>query len=351
MTKHLVRALAVASFVFAADARAASPRVYLASNGANSGACTRTAPCLTFAYALAQVSPKGEIVVLDTSSHANFTVTKSVSIVAAPGAHVVVSAPSGTAVTVTIASADAVVLRGLAVSGLGTGNTGVRFNGQGSLHIEDCAVSGFTTHGIFQSNSGKMFVKDTTVRDGTGYGIRMYVNSGNIVGSIDNCRVENIATAGSLVGVGVGVGNNARVSISRTIASGNSHINFAVGGSGRVVISDSNAAGSTRGFTASDNGQMSVVRSQAASNGYAFYAISGGVMNIDRSVADDNGWGVFTTGGGDSIARVANSMIVNCGYIGLKNEVGTIISRGNNTVMGSLLRETEGTITYDTGPQ
>jgi hypothetical protein len=52
MTKHLIRALAIAFFVFAADAQAALPRVYLASNGANSGACPRTAPCLTFAYAL-----------------------------------------------------------------------------------------------------------------------------------------------------------------------------------------------------------------------------------------------------------------------------------------------------------
>ena len=51
-TKHFVRALALAFFVFVVSAEAASTRVYLASNGANSGACTRTAPSLTFAYAM-----------------------------------------------------------------------------------------------------------------------------------------------------------------------------------------------------------------------------------------------------------------------------------------------------------
>jgi len=87
-TKHFARALALVLFAFAVDSQAASPRVYLASNGANTGACTRTAPCLTLAYALTQVSPKGEIAVLDTSNHGPFTVTKSVTIVAAPGAYV-----------------------------------------------------------------------------------------------------------------------------------------------------------------------------------------------------------------------------------------------------------------------
>lgn len=345
MTKHLVRALAIALFVFAADARAASPRVYLASSGANSGACTRAAPCLTFAYALAQVSPKGEIVVLDTSSYAPFTVTKSVSIVAAPGAHVVVSAVSGTAVTVTIAVADAVVLRGLTVMGQGAGNTGVRFNGQGALHIEECVVSGFTAHGIFQSGSGRMYVKDTQVRDGGGYGIRMYVNSGRITGSIDHCRVENIGNDGT----GIGVGNNAEVSVSNTVVAGNGSSGFVVGGSGMMTVSDSTAEGNDdHGFYATSGGRMALTHCRAASNFGNGAFVDAGMMTIDNSVFSGSHNGGIVAGGASAFIVVANSTVFN-NINGVSASSGKIISRGNNTVIGNANTDIYN-VTYSTDP-
>lgn len=345
-------AVLIVSLACASLAQADAQRVYLAFNGTDSGACARTAPCKTFPYAFTQVLPKGEVVVLNTLSHPPITINKSVTIVAAPGAYVVISSKvaGGTAVSITVGFSAVVVLRGLTVTGQGVGANGIRFNGTGTLHVEDCVVSGFTEHGIFQSDQGAMFIKDTNVRDGQGYGIRINDNdsSGNIRASIDHCRIENISPD---VGAGVAVGNNARVLISNTVSLVNDGVGFVVAGSGRMTVSDSTAEGNTHGFVASDGGLMTVTRSTAGSNSdVGFFATISGAMNIDSSVTTANGHGIIA-GSSGSVVRVARTMVVNNQIHGLfKTSGGTLISRGNNTVMGNTT-ETQGTITYVTGPQ
>jgi Right handed beta helix region len=348
----LVTSLACASLT-----QAASNFVFVASGATDSGACLRASPCKTITYALTQVLAKGEVTILDTSVHAPFTVNKSVTIVAAPGARVVVSSPaaSSTAITVTIGAADAVILRGLTVTGLGTGAHGIRFTGAGTLQIEECAVSRFTTHGIFQSGSGKMYVKDTEVRNSQYYGIRMYVNSGSITGSIDHCRIENITKPSTDSSKGVLIGNNARVSVSNTVSSGNVGFGFMAGGSGRMVISDSTAEGNSAGgvgFYVTEGGHMTVTHCRSAENSGGFAAYAAGVMTIDSSVAAENQNSGIVSDGNGTVVRVANTTVVNNGRYGFfQYSAASFISRGNNNVYGNVAGPTEGTITLDTSLQ
>src|SRR5688572_25568942 len=142
---HLtIPALALCS-ALATDALAAQ-RVFVRSNGADTGTCTLAAPCRGFAYALTQVDAGGEIVALDGAGYGTVTIDKSVTITANPGFHAGISAASGGAVMIGT-DGLAVVLRGLAINGVG-GFVGIQTSGSGKLTIENCVVSGFSTHGI-----------------------------------------------------------------------------------------------------------------------------------------------------------------------------------------------------------
>ena len=65
----------------AAPAQAGPNRTWVSGTGTDSGACTRAAPCRTFAFALTQTAAGGEIDVLDPAGYGTVTITKAISIV------------------------------------------------------------------------------------------------------------------------------------------------------------------------------------------------------------------------------------------------------------------------------
>jgi nitrous oxidase accessory protein NosD len=74
--------------------------VFVSSNGTDTGACTRNAPCRNFAYAVTQVADGGEVVALDTAGYGPVLITKTMSIYAAPGALAFIVAATGSDITV-----------------------------------------------------------------------------------------------------------------------------------------------------------------------------------------------------------------------------------------------------------
>src|ERR1700674_495628 len=64
----------------AAPAEAQSSRTFVSGTGTDSGACTRVAPCKTFAFALTQTAAGAEIDVLDVAGYGHVTITKAISI-------------------------------------------------------------------------------------------------------------------------------------------------------------------------------------------------------------------------------------------------------------------------------
>jgi hypothetical protein len=179
-------AIAAALLAFglaAAPAQAGPNRTFVSGTGTDSGTCTRTAPCRTFAFALTQTAAGGEIDVLDPAGYGAVTINKSISINGHGDADI--NAGSGNGVTINAGASDSVHLRGLTIEGLGSGANGILFNTGGNLEIENCVARGFTNAGInisptttssfsvsntIASNNGieGIFVKPTGVAAATG---------------------------------------------------------------------------------------------------------------------------------------------------------------------------------------
>ena len=106
-----------------------------------------TAPCKTFASAVTVVADNGEVVALDTAPYGSVTLTRSISLTAAPGVYAGISVFAGAGVTIATPGIT-VVLRGLTINGQG-GNFGVSItaSNDATLSIENCVISNFSTPG------------------------------------------------------------------------------------------------------------------------------------------------------------------------------------------------------------
>src|SRR5262249_35079860 len=127
----------------AAAAQAASQRTFVSGTGLDTNPCSLTSPCRSFAGALVNTLPRGEIYVLDTAGSGAVTINQAVSIVnqtSTAGA----TATSGNAITISAGPSDKVVLRGLTIVGGNTASNGIVFTSGGSLSVEDCSISQFT---------------------------------------------------------------------------------------------------------------------------------------------------------------------------------------------------------------
>jgi hypothetical protein len=138
-----------------APAEALAIRTWVSGTGNDDQACSRTAPCRTFAAAHAKTAGDGIINCLDPGGFGPLTITKSITIDCQnTQAGVLAAGQNG----ITIDAAGIVVrLRGLSIDGVGTGLVGVNFTQGARLYIEKCKIFGFQA-GIAQ---GVRFVPDT----------------------------------------------------------------------------------------------------------------------------------------------------------------------------------------------
>src|SRR6516225_371971 len=122
----LATALACSFATAPANARA---RVFVASYGNDANPCTFGSPCKTFQVAVNAVDAGGEVTAIDSAGFGPINITKTVTITSPDGVEAGIVANAGAdAIDVNAAASDAVVLRGLTLSGSGVGNNGVLFN-------------------------------------------------------------------------------------------------------------------------------------------------------------------------------------------------------------------------------
>ena len=265
-------------------------RTFVASTGSDANPCSRVAPCRTFGAALAQTAGGGEIVALDSGGYGAVTISQSVTIVAAPGVQASISPSSGSAIVVNAAPSDTVILRNLNLNGQG-GLYGVHYQAGGALHIEALSINGFGNYGIQASlsSAGMLYVADTVSRNNGGGGIYLHSTSGTLNASVVRVRLEANAYNG------LAAGDNTRVTVKDSVASGNL-IGFA-------VLTDSTPA----------------------------------VLNLEGCVASGNTSGIYAYGfSGTATVRVSNCTVTdNTSHGVLADTNGTILSRGNNTVEGN----------------
>jgi hypothetical protein len=282
----------VTLFSFVSVAQAQSFQTFVSVRGNDNNICTATQPCRTFAHALNEVKPRGEVIAVDSGDYEGFSINKPVTVSAAPGVHAgIVGAISGVNVT----ASDTVVLRRLKFNGLSTTSMGIFFSSAGKLRIEDCQIEDYDDFAIVCSpaagTSQEVFILNTIIRQAT-YGIILGGTtsaSGVSKAVLQGCRLEGHSTSGISVGAGY-----------------------------QATISDTVSAFNNRGFDTIGNGELI----------------------LENCVASHNTEGV--TAIGTSIIRVSNSTITG-NTIGLKIEgTPSLLTRRNNTVEGNT---TNGTFT------
>jgi nitrous oxidase accessory protein NosD len=278
------------TLVCAAQAQAQAARTFVAVAGNDANDCTFGTPCRTFAGAVPNTAPGGEITALDSGEYGAVTIDKALTLQAAPGAHVALGDGTATsAVMINAGPSDVIVLRHLHISRSGSTQRGIDFNSGGpggALFIESCVVTGFPAAGIrFVVDDGcdangcpELFIKNTIARN-NGKGIHI---SGGLA-SLDHCRFEDNAT-------GVHVSTQSRVTIRDSVVAGNSSY-----------------------------GLLSEVLADTA---------------LENCVVTRNGTGIKASSGGFFVGRfyVSNTMIT-ANTTGLLPSGGRIISFGNNRLV------------------
>jgi hypothetical protein len=280
-------------------------RAYISSRVSNSAGCgSLTTPCNTLGYVLTNslVASGGEVIAIDSGTYDTGGVTISIPLtVSAPTG---VSAgfknsASGAAITVSAGSSDSVVLRGLTIY---DGDSGISFMTGGSLHVENCIITGAYSYGIYAEASGKLFVKDCEVRNVTDYsnssGILLYPLSGTLTAYVDRTRIENCTSAG------VYVADGAKAFVRQSVVTGT--------GSGFLSEPSSTAA------------ELTVDQCQVINNTKGIEAkgtvTSGSDINVVNSTVARNTTGLSVSNNGRILTRTDSS----------SNETNTVEANGTN---------------------
>ena len=282
----MVMGLVLTCLTFVSTARADGARSYISPSGSDNRPCTRTQPCRTFDGALAKTDAGGEIVALETGAYDPTTISKAITLAAAPGADVAIRATTGNAVTVTANIGDAVVLRGLRLSGPGKAVAGTRGllvdiespNCCISVHLENCIVSDFDKGIQIELGVASVLMVSDTVFRSNKVGISYFVGGADSNGgSVTRSRFER-----NDVGVLV-LGGNA------------------------FTVSKSTVHGNGIGLQ-TEGGKLDIFDSVVTKNGHGVKS-SGGHIRMASCSVTGNGTGVST--GTAFVSSMGNNMIIN----------------------------------------
>jgi hypothetical protein len=235
----------------------------------------------------------GEVVVLDSANYAPITITKSISLTAAPGTYAGIAVSSAGTSGVTIGAGVNVVLRGLTINGMG-GDNGILMNGSGNLSIENCVISnfsGFPRRGVLVTTAAKVRMVNTLVRNNDS---------------------------------GIELQDGATATISKSRFIGNDFGIFANGAAltTTAIVRDTFVTGGTTGISAlsqvaSANNQIYVIRSTISNNfnGVSSEAYPGtALVTISKSMVTGNNFGFYmldTSGGSATVKSYGNNTVTN----------------------------------------
>ncbi len=261
-----------------APAHAQATRTWVSGVGDDANPCSRTAPCKTFAGAISKTQAAGEINCLDPGGFGGITITKSITLnCSATLGSILVSGTPG--VTINAATTDKVILRGLQITGIGSGTIGIRILAAATVSIENCVVTQFAQQGIFDQRTAggtKLLLRDSIVSHNISTGVAFAATA------VNNAEIENTSMINNLFGVAAGTGTN--VTIKRSVLSG---------------------------------------------NGTGAEADNGATITVDDSAISSNGTGVQSS---SSNIQLSNSDI---NFNTVNGMTGSPISYGNNRVFGN----------------
>jgi hypothetical protein len=270
-------------------ASAQAGRTWVSGVGDDANPCSRTAPCKTFAGAIAQTAAGGEIDCLDPGGFGALTITKAISIICEGViGGVLVGGTNG--ITVAAGTSDVVVLSGLDLEGGGSssaGLDGIAFNSGAALHVRKTQIRGFAHNGInFQpSGAAKLFVVDTYISEsgatGTAAGIQLKPSGGSAIVAINNTQIEN--NGFGIVADGSATSGTIRGVVRNSVIAGSAHngITTSNGGAANItlMIDGTSAAGNAFGLVATGaNSGMIVGSTSVTANGTGLFLSGGGAI-------------------------------------------------------------------------
>jgi hypothetical protein len=215
----------LAPVLASAPAHAQASRTWVSGLiGDDTNPCSRTAPCKTFAAAISVTDTNGEINCTDPGGYGTLTITKSITI-DCTGTFGSILSSGVNSITINLtASPDplaSVVLRGLSLNGTGggaqSGLKGVSILSASVVTLENVVIMNHAQQGILDARTtpGKLFIKNSVIRNNAGAGIVAVTTGGTGTTSIENTHsINNL--------YGLATGNNNQVKITRSVFSGNS---------------------------------------------------------------------------------------------------------------------------------
>ena len=170
---------ALVAFVACPTAQAQLFRAYVSSTGLDTNPCSLQQPCRLLPAALTAVADGGEIWMLDSANYnaSQVNVTKSVTILALPGAMGSLVATSGGSAILINTAGVKVNLRNLVIVHLTSSAQGISFGSGSQLAVSDCEITNVQGSGIFANAAGGVVVvKNTVIRGpGSSNGLRLAV--------------------------------------------------------------------------------------------------------------------------------------------------------------------------------
>jgi hypothetical protein len=181
---------------------AQATRTWVSGVGDDANPCSRTAPCKTWAGAIAKTAPGGEIDALDPGGFGALTITKAITISGVgTQASVLVSGTNG--FVIAAGANDVVTLHNLQFQGLnGSGLIGVRMFTGKTLIMQDVRIMGFQT-GV-KAEQGNTFIDHSEFTNNKTAAL-WSINSANLA-------VENSVISENQVAVQPDLGSTIRLS-------------------------------------------------------------------------------------------------------------------------------------------
>jgi hypothetical protein len=274
----------------------AQTRTWVSGLGDDANACSRTAPCKTFAGALSKTAAGGEISVLDAAGYGAVTIDRAITI-NGEGTQAGVLVSSGAAITVAAGVSDRVILRNIMINGAGGGTNGVLIS-NGNVTIDKCFIFGFTTAdgiGIYITASyTNVDIRDTNITNSTAGVLAQPSFYSHVRVSFDNVRINDAPGYGVVVNnasmwirnsyinntgnAAISATGSSAVTVEHTLLTSNGTA-ISAGDAARIVINDNSMYGNQSGLAIASGATVAT-----ANNNKSFFNGPGAAPNGNISI-------------------------------------------------------------------
>jgi hypothetical protein len=254
-----------------APANAQFVRTFVSTVGDDLAACSRAAPCKTFAGALSKTGLGGEITCLDAGGYGSVTITKSITLNCEGVAGSILGTSGIISVVINAGTTGDVALRNINMLGNGA-PASIRISSARTVTVQNVRISDFAGEGVHvlpSANAMSLYVRDSHIT-GVATGIALVSSGGAVKAQIDNTRID-------------GIGTGLKVDSPNVVAS----------------ISNSVITNSTTALLANGAGTINASRNIIARNTTgARVGVSGGAINLSQNAFDDNTTAITFVAGG-----------------------------------------------------